>query len=99
MRLRAVLMTTSTLVFALMPLLLGTGAGSESRAPLAAVVIGGSISSTVLTLVLVPVVYNFFEQLGEFSSWLFRNVFGLKGPKRELPPELLDSPANTGAII
>jgi HAE1 family hydrophobic/amphiphilic exporter-1 len=99
MRLRAVLMTTATLVFALMPLLLGTGAGSESRAPLAAVVIGGTISSTVLTLVLVPVVYNFFEKLAEIASWLLRKVFGFNPAKRELPPELLDSPSNTGAII
>jgi HAE1 family hydrophobic/amphiphilic exporter-1 len=61
LRLRAVLMTTLALVLALFPLLLGAGAGSEGRAPLAAVVIGGNISSTLLTLILVPVVYNFFD--------------------------------------
>lgn len=61
LRLRAVLMTTLTLFFALLPLLLGAGAGSESRAPLAAVVVGGITTSTLLTLILVPVVYNFFD--------------------------------------
>jgi HAE1 family hydrophobic/amphiphilic exporter-1 len=92
LRLRAVLMTTLTLVFALTPLLLGTGAGSETRAPLAAVVIGGTISSTVLTLILVPVVYNFFDFGGDLLSGLFRRVLGLKKTKRELPPELQDKP-------
>ncbi len=92
MRLRAVLMTTLTLVFALMPLLLGTGAGSETRAPLAAVVIGGSVSSTLLTLILVPVVYNFFDFGGDLLSGLLRRILGLKKTKRELPPELQDQP-------
>ncbi len=92
LRLRAVLMTTFTLVFALTPLLLGTGAGSETRAPLAAVVIGGSISSTMLTLILVPVVYNFFDFGGGLVTGLFRRVLGLKKANRELPPELQDKP-------
>ncbi len=77
MRLRAVLMTTLTLVFALLPLLLGAGAGSEIRAPLAAVVIGGSISSTLLTLILVPVVYNFFDWGSGLFSRIFRSFFGI----------------------
>lgn len=97
LRLRAVLMTTLTLVFALMPLLLGTGAGSETRAPLAAVVIGGSISSTLLTLILVPVVYNFFDFGGDLLSGMFRRILGIKKTKRELPPELQDKPAATPA--
>ncbi len=61
LRLRPILMTTFAIVGALLPVLLGTGAGAEIRAPLAAVVIGGNISSTLLTLILVPVIYNFFE--------------------------------------
>jgi hypothetical protein len=76
MRLRAVLMTTLTLVFALLPLLLGAGAGSETRAPLAAVVIGGTISSTLLTLILVPVIYNFFDWGGGLASRGFNAIFG-----------------------
>lgn len=72
LRLRAVLMTTLTLFFALLPLLLGAGAGSESRAPLAAVVVGGITTSTLLTLILVPVVYNFFD----WSSGLVSRALG-----------------------
>jgi len=92
-RLRAVLMTTLTLVFALLPLLLGTGAGAETRAPLAAVVIGGTVSSTLLTLVLVPVVYNFFDWGGGFTTRLVRNIIGAEpaadepGPTTEPVPQ------------
>jgi HAE1 family hydrophobic/amphiphilic exporter-1 len=71
-RLRPVLMTTGTLVFALLPVLLGTGAGAESRAPIAAVVVGGNITSTLLTLILVPVVYNFFD----WGSGLTKRIMG-----------------------
>jgi len=92
LRLRAVLMTTLTLVFALLPLLLGQEAGSENRAPLAAVVIGGSISSTLLTLVLIPVVYNFFDGMSNFFGGLYRRIFGIKKQKREMPSELMDTP-------
>ncbi len=87
LRLRAVLMTTLTLVFALLPLLLGAGAGSEVRAPLAAVVIGGSISSTLLTLVLVPVVYNFFDWGGGLTTRIFRSIFGMAEPTEETGAE------------
>ncbi|MEW5961493.1 MAG: efflux RND transporter permease subunit, partial [Chloroflexota bacterium] len=97
LRLRAVLMTTLVLVFALLPLLLGTGAGSENRAPLAAVVIGGSISSTLLTLILVPVVYNFFDWSGGLTSGLFRSLFGMAGPtERDKKEETVErGPAQT----
>lgn len=78
LRIRPILMTTAAIVFALLPLLLGTGAGSESRAPLAAVVIGGNISSTMLTLILVPVVYSFLDGAGGLTTRLFKNVFGLR---------------------
>jgi HAE1 family hydrophobic/amphiphilic exporter-1 len=61
LRLRPILMTTCAIVGALLPLLFGKGAGAEIRAPLAAVVIGGNVSSTLLTLILVPVIYNFFD--------------------------------------
>ena len=80
LRLRAVLMTTLTLVFALLPLLFGASAGSENRAPLAAVVIGGSISSTLLTLILIPVVYNFFDWTGGLFSRFMSALFGSIAP-------------------
>lgn len=61
-RLRPILMTTLTTVLALLPLSFGFGEGGEAQAPLARVVIGGLLSSTLVTLVLIPVVYSVFEQ-------------------------------------
>jgi HAE1 family hydrophobic/amphiphilic exporter-1 len=61
-RLRPILMTASTTVLGLLPLSFGLGEGGEAQAPLARVVIGGLISSSLITLVLIPVVYSIFEQ-------------------------------------
>ena len=86
LRLRPILMTTSALVFALLPLLLATSAGSETRTPLAAVVIGGNISSTLLTLILVPVVYNFFDWGGGLVSTTLRHIWGQRKPGEQRGP-------------
>jgi cobalt-zinc-cadmium resistance protein CzcA len=59
-RLRPVLMTASIAAFGLIPLLFATGPGSEIQKPLAIVVIGGLVSSTALTLVLLPIFYRRF---------------------------------------
>jgi cobalt-zinc-cadmium resistance protein CzcA len=61
-RLRPVLMTASITAFGLVPLLLASGPGSEIQRPLAIVVIGGLVSSTALTLLLLPVLYRRFGQ-------------------------------------
>ncbi|HSV99956.1 MAG TPA: efflux RND transporter permease subunit [Sedimentisphaerales bacterium] len=61
-RLRPILMTASTTIIGLVPLALGLGEGGEAQAPMARVVIGGLISSTLITLVFVPVVYSIFER-------------------------------------
>ncbi|MBI3965881.1 MAG: efflux RND transporter permease subunit [Chloroflexi bacterium] len=72
-RLRPIVMTTATVIFAMLPLATSHEAGSESRAPMAVVVIGGSISSTLLTLVLVPVVYTYLDDLQHvFGRWRHR---------------------------
>jgi HAE1 family hydrophobic/amphiphilic exporter-1 len=60
-RLRPVLMTSFTIILALLPAALGFGAGSDTNGPLAVAVIGGLISSTLLTLVVVPSVYSLVE--------------------------------------
>ncbi|MEW8977856.1 MAG: efflux RND transporter permease subunit [Symbiobacterium sp.] len=62
-RLRPVLMTTLTTVLGLLPLALGLSEGSDLEAPLATVVIGGLTLSTLLTLVVIPVVYTLFDDL------------------------------------
>ena len=56
-RLRPILMTTSAMIFGMLPVALALGEGGETRAPMAVAVIGGLITSTLLTLVVVPVVY------------------------------------------
>lgn len=71
-RLRPILMTTLTIVFAMLPLAMKFEAGGESRAPMAAVVIGGVISSTLLTLILVPVVYSYLDDAAQAAQRLVR---------------------------
>ena len=83
LRLRPILMTTGALVFAMLPILLGKGAGAESRAPLAAVVIGGNITSTMLTLILVPVVYNFLDGGSGLVTRLVRRLLGSEESQEE----------------
>jgi len=61
LRLRPVLMTATVAILGLLPLLFSTGAGSEVQRPLAAVVVGGLITSTALTLLLLPTLYGWFE--------------------------------------
>lgn len=65
LRFRPVMMTATVAAFGLVPFLFATGPGSEIQRPLAIVVIGGLVSSTALTLLLVPVLYAFFEGPGE----------------------------------
>ena len=61
LRLRPVLMTASVAVLGLLPMLLSSGVGAETQRPLASVVVGGLITSTLLTLVLLPVIYEWIE--------------------------------------
>ncbi|HUX06716.1 MAG TPA: efflux RND transporter permease subunit [Acidobacteriota bacterium] len=61
-RLRPILMTALTTIIGLMPLALGLGEGGEAQAPMARTVIGGLLSSTLITLVVIPVVYSIFER-------------------------------------
>jgi hydrophobic/amphiphilic exporter-1 (mainly G- bacteria), HAE1 family len=68
-RLHPILMTTFAMIFGMLPIALGTGSGSESRAPMAIAVIGGLITSMFLTLIIVPVVYTLLDDLSaKFSK-------------------------------
>ena len=62
-RLRPILMTSATLACAMAPLALGLGPGGETRAPLAVVMVGGMLTSTLLTLIFVPALYTYFDDL------------------------------------
>ncbi|MDD4506844.1 MAG: efflux RND transporter permease subunit [Sulfurospirillaceae bacterium] len=66
-RLRPILMTTFAMIGAMLPLAFGSGAGHESNAPMALAIIGGLLSSTVLTLLVVPAIYKFMYPM---DSWL-----------------------------
>ena len=65
MRLRPVLMTASVAILGLVPMLLSSGVGAETQRPLATVVVGGLITSTLLTLILLPVLYEWLEDRAE----------------------------------
>ncbi len=62
-RLRPILMTTLAMIFGMLPLALGLSEGSEQRAPMGQAVIGGVITSSLLTLVVVPVLYSYLDEL------------------------------------
>ncbi|MDP2102760.1 MAG: efflux RND transporter permease subunit [Methylotenera sp.] len=66
-RVRPVVMTSLTIILALLPAALGLGAGSETNKPLSVAIIGGMISSTLLTLVVVPAAYSLV--MGRLSKW------------------------------
>jgi HAE1 family hydrophobic/amphiphilic exporter-1 len=76
-RLRPIIMTTLAMIFGMLPLFLAIGSGAEMRAPMARAVVGGLITSTFLTLLVVPVMYTLMDDLG---GWLKRKWKG-KGAK------------------
>ncbi|MGA2465867.1 MAG: efflux RND transporter permease subunit [Thermodesulfobacteriota bacterium] len=66
-RLRPIMMTTLAMIFGMLPLALALGAGAEMRAPMARAVVGGLITSTFLTLLVVPVMYSVLD---DFGGWV-----------------------------
>jgi len=73
-RLRPILMTTLAMIFGMVPLAFAMSEGSEQRAPMGQAVIGGVITSSLLTLVVVPVVYCYMDDLAQWA----RRVLGRK---------------------
>ncbi len=82
-RLRPILMTTLAMVFGMLPLALALTEGSEQRAPMGQAVIGGVITSSLLTLVVVPVLYCWMDDLGQWARRRWR---------RKSDPRRLDAP-------
>ncbi len=76
LRLRPILMTALSMIFGMLPVALAVSEGGEARAPMAVCVIGGLITSTLLTLVVVPVVYTLVESLGDnrLTRWAQQHV-------------------------
>jgi hydrophobe/amphiphile efflux-1 (HAE1) family protein len=71
-RLRPILMTTLAMIFGMLPMAIGMGDGGETQAPMGRAVIGGVITSTLLTLVVVPVAYTYLDNLGKRASRWFK---------------------------
>jgi multidrug efflux pump subunit AcrB len=82
-RLRPILMTSLATIAGILPIAIGFGAGAESRRPMGVVVVGGMISSTVLTLLIIPVVYTLLADAGR----LFRRQ-PVVAPATQPKPEL-----------
>jgi HAE1 family hydrophobic/amphiphilic exporter-1 len=70
-RLRPIVMTTLAMIFGMLPLAFAIGAGAEMRAPMARAVVGGLLTSTLLTLLVVPVMYTFMDDLGGWITGKF----------------------------
>jgi hydrophobic/amphiphilic exporter-1 (mainly G- bacteria), HAE1 family len=81
-RLRPIIMTTVAMIFGMLPIAFAIGEGAEQRAPMARAVIGGLITSTLLTLFVVPVVYSMLDDLAGIRSRKKVPV----GPARDLAP-------------
>jgi HAE1 family hydrophobic/amphiphilic exporter-1 len=70
-RLRPILMTAISTIAGVIPVVLGLGEGSESRQPMGVAISGGMLSSTFLTLAVVPVVYSYLDQLAHWRAFSF----------------------------
>jgi cobalt-zinc-cadmium resistance protein CzcA len=79
LRFRPVMMTASVAALALIPFLFATGPGSEVQRPLAIVVIGGLVSSTLLTLVVLPAIYRWFDDVDASGDEAMQEVAAAGG--------------------
>jgi len=81
-RMRPILMTTGAMIVGMIPIAVATGAGAEVRSPMAIALIGGLISSSLLTLVVIPVVFTYVE---DFKHWIVHlSGFGRKRRESEI---------------
>jgi HAE1 family hydrophobic/amphiphilic exporter-1 len=78
-RLRPILMTTLAMIFGMVPLAFALTEGSEQRAPMGQAVIGGVITSSLLTLVVVPVVYCYLDDLARWAKGRGKPISGGSG--------------------
>jgi HAE1 family hydrophobic/amphiphilic exporter-1 len=91
-RLRPIIMTTVAMIFGMLPLALAIGAGAEQRAPMARAVIGGLITSTLLTLFVVPVMYTLLDD----AVARLRNRGDTRPSRSELRPHTIPEAAGVG---
>ncbi|WP_413200744.1 efflux RND transporter permease subunit [Nostoc piscinale] len=94
-RLRPIMMTSLATIAGTLPLALGIGAGSEVRQPMGIAIMGGFTTSTLLTLVVVPVIFSYIDN---FQTWILNTLrygFGKKPPVNEKEVRGVRSPNNT----
>jgi HAE1 family hydrophobic/amphiphilic exporter-1 len=97
-RLRPILMTTISIVAGMMPIAFGRGAGSGSRASMAVTIIGGQMLCLLLTLLVTPVVYSYFDgmrtaKISDLVSWVWGKVRKLRGQAAPAPSAPVAVPA------
>ncbi len=86
-RLRPIIMTTLALIAGMVPVAIGAGEGADFRAPLGRAVIGGTITSTLLTLLVIPTFYEIMDQTREWLSERVGRVFGARRAHGPAVPE------------
>ncbi len=91
-RLRPIIMTACSTIAGMIPIAIGIGAGAETRGPMGACVVGGLVTSTLLTLVVIPVMYSLVDDGGQ---WVLRLV---KRPTEAPAADVKADPKPTEAI-
>ncbi|HAT29930.1 MAG TPA: nodulation protein NolG, partial [Janthinobacterium sp.] len=86
-RLRPILMTTLAMIFGMLPMAIGLGDGGESQAPMGRAVIGGVLTSTLLTLVVVPVAYTYLDSWGRRAARYLKGEHGAPTAVAEIDAE------------
>jgi HAE1 family hydrophobic/amphiphilic exporter-1 len=86
-RLRPIIMTTLALIAGMIPVAIGAGEGADFRAPLGRAVIGGTITSTLLTLLVIPTFYEIMDQMREWLSERVGRIFGARRAHAAPVPE------------
>lgn len=92
---RPILMTTTAMIAGMLPIAFALGAGAEARAPMAIAVVGGLFMSTLLTLLVVPVVFTYMDDLQAFLTRTFTRVSPVMHPNLESQPKILSEKAES----
>ncbi|WP_295999830.1 efflux RND transporter permease subunit, partial [Rugamonas sp.] len=94
-RLRPIVMTTLAMVFGMLPMAIGMGDGGETQAPMGRAVIGGVLTSTLLTLVVVPVAYTYLDSWGKRAKRFFK---GAPEAPVAVPAHAVDTTADVAEV-
>ncbi len=97
-RMRPILMTSAAMALGMLPTAMGTGMGSEFRSPMGIAVIGGVVSSTLLTLLVVPVIFQWMEGVSGFFSRLWARINGDVPPAIHVAASSAEPPADEEGV-